>query len=63
MPSQPSNPFDCTPGGDQPVETTMQKRDLAPGAEIREVLREAIGGVFPGQLLELLLGRLERGQA
>jgi hypothetical protein len=41
------------------VEFTMSDREAARGADVLDLLRAAMSGVFPGQVLEALMARLE----
>jgi hypothetical protein len=50
------------PGALQPMEFTMSKREPAPVADILDLFLTAANGLFPGAVLEALIGRLEAGK-
>jgi hypothetical protein len=44
------------------VEFTMPRSDAAPRADFLDLMLSAASGMFPGQILEALIARLEVGK-
>ena len=55
----PASPDRARPVSFDEVEFTMPDRDTAPRADFLDLLMTAVSGVFPGQVLEALIARLE----
>ena len=58
-PRNPASPVRARPVSFKQVEFTMPDRDAAPRADFLDLLLSAMSGVFPGQVLEALIARLE----